>query len=143
MTFTQFNDKLDIQLLYNCIDYITKYLDKIYYIWIFLAIFLFPAPLILIYNKLNFTSTVQHTLKFVIDNLHKYLLFIICGIMLMYISSLLYFIPSSLVERLSYFQPIIMTTSACIKLFLAVLFYIALFKFYIDSEKQSSQKSVI
>jgi hypothetical protein len=52
-------------------------------------------------------------------------------------------LPADLLGRLSHFQPIIMTLSACIQLFLAVIFYIAFFKFYIDTQQQSDQNAVI
>ena len=118
------------------------YMNYLNYICVLFYVILFPAVFILIYNKYNFTSTIQNTIKFVLDNFVKYILFIISGIMLMYISSLLYAIPSELIGRLSHFQPILMILSGCIKLFIAVIFYIALFKFYIDTE-QSDGKAVI
>lgn len=142
-TIFQFIRNINMDIINHFLDYVYPVLDILQYVWIFLFIVLFPSPLILVFNKLNFTSTIQYTLKFVLDNLVKHLIFIICGIMLMYISSLLYVIPYNLVDRLSHFQPILMILSGCIKLFLAVIFYIAFFKFYIDSQKQSDQDAIV
>ena len=124
----------------NAVLIVINYLD---YVWKIFFILIFLAPFIIIHKNKNFVTAIQQSLDFVISHFFRYMCFIFVGIILMYLSLLLYELPVDLIGRYSIYDPFIQFVTTIIRLFLAVIFYIALFKFYIDSEKQSSQKSVI
>jgi len=133
-TLGQFtNSHIDQHSILNFIFTIINYIE---HIWKILFILILPAAFILIFKKLNFTDTVHYTLRFVLDNLVKYIIFIFCGIILIYISFLIYQIPIYFLGSFSYYEPILQTITKIIRLFIAVIFYIAFFKFYIDSQEK-------
>lgn len=140
-TLGQFtNSHIDQHSILKFIFRIINYID---HIWKILFILILPVPFILILNKLNFTDTVHYTLRFVLDNLVKYIIFIFCGIILIYISFLIYQIPIHFLGIISYYEPILQTITKIIRLFLEVIFYIAFFKFYIDSQPKANQNSIV
>ncbi len=127
------------------ISYIFNYVFKISYDVLGILFLLFTLfPMIYVYNRLSIKESLIRNIDFICQNFLKYLILIIVGIFIIYFSILIYEIPSTLIGGYSsVFEPIVDTVSKTFRLFLAVIFYIALFKFYIDTEKHSSQNSAI
>jgi hypothetical protein len=121
-------------LIYRFSNHILKTLNVIFILF----------PIIYIYNELNIKKALRRNIEFVFGNITKYAVFIFFGILIFYFSILLYQIPADYIGgRYSLFEPLISTGANMIRLFLAVLFYIAFFKFYIDTQQKADQRAIV
>ena len=126
----------------NLIDF-DNIFNSIYYTYLqpfslFLQISLFLVPIIIIQQDLKLVKAILVNFRFIISNLVKYLTFMIVGILLFVIYELLDGLMVNSIGYYPYLEIILV-----LKLFLAVIFYIAFFKFYIDSQPKANQNSIV
>jgi len=55
----------------------------------------------------------------------------------------MYQIPIHFLGSFSYYEPILQTITKIIRLFIAVIFYIAFFKFYIDAQEKADKDAIV
>ena len=123
----------EFEVLFNTIY--NSYLQPLSFL---LQITLFLVPIIIVYNRLNLINSVKLNIWFIHKHFIKFITFILFGIGL----NILFYSFYILVKQIAGFDGLFEIFSV-INLFLMVIFYIAFFKFYIDTQKQSDQNVIV
>ncbi len=97
-----------------------------------LTAFAFCTPFFLILNNVKVLDAFKLTFKFIKNNLLKYLIFVGLGILILFLPSLLNSVLGIYIHPLKLESIIIEIFVATLRIVLAVIFYIAMFGFFMD-----------
>ena len=101
----------------------------------------FCVPFAMVSCELNVIESFKANFNFIQQHLLKYLIFVGVGVVILYLPSILQGVLMLFVVPFSILSLIIEILIVSLKLLLAVIFYIAMFKFLLDNSalKETSQ----
>jgi hypothetical protein len=97
-----------------------------------LAAALVCAPFVLVHKKAGIREVIRSNFGFVGEYFARYLAFTAVGLLLLFLPSFFLLLTDAVLNRYTLPGLVVGTITACVGIYLAVVFFLALFKFYHD-----------